>query len=133
MSTTRMSGSSRRSSSQPVVTRGSRSSSIPSLLLKEVVLADVSFGELFSLLGIILAQATLDYLVLKVVFYVLDPTPRSPPEVLHELVAIQRALELLDGVLGPYLVHAALQATPGFLGHASPTGGAAGDVRPGEF
>src|SRR5215212_10697237 len=133
MSTLRTPGSSRRSSSQSVVTRGSRSSGISVLLLEEVVLADVGFGELFSLRCIILAQAAFDDLVLEEIFHVLDPTPRPPPEVLHELVAIKGALEPLDGILGPYPFHAAFQAAPGLLGRASSPGGAAGDIRLGEL
>src|SRR5919107_2492177 len=127
MSTMRTAGSSRRPASQPVVTRGSKFSIL--LLLEEVMFAGVGLGELAGLLPIVLTEAALYDLVLKVVFEGLDPASRPAPELPHELVAIQRALELLHGVLGPDLIHPASQAAPGLLGDAPPPRGAPCYVR----
>src|SRR5918998_316880 len=132
MSTTRRSGSARRRASQSVLTRESRFFTAL-LLLEEVVFAGVGFGELAGPLPVVLAEAALDYLVLEVVFERLDPTPRPPAELAHEVVAVERALEPLYGVLGAHLVHAPTEAAPRLLGDASPPGRAPGDVRPGEF
>src|SRR5215204_5257196 len=120
MSTMRTPEASRCSVSQSVVTRGSKCSI--ALLLEEVVFAGVGLGELAGLL-----------LVAEVVFEDLDPTSRPAPELPHEVVTIQRALEPLYGVLGPDLIHPFLEAAPGLLGDAPPPRGAPGDVRPGEL
>src|SRR5918999_3090178 len=129
MSTTRRSGSRGCSASQSVVTSGSRDMI---LLLEYIVFAGVGFGELAGLLFIVLAEAALDDLALEVVFERFDPAPRPPAELAHELVAVERALEPLYGVLGPHLIHALLEAAPGLLGDAPPPRGAPGYVRPGE-
>src|SRR5215203_4535399 len=105
MSTTRRLSSSRWAASQSVVTRGFTFSM---LLLPEIVFASVGFGEPAGLVFVVFAQTSFDYLVLQVVFESLDPTSRSPVELLHEVVAAKGALQLLHGVLGPYLVHPAL-------------------------
>src|SRR5215217_1502130 len=131
MSTMRTPESSRCSVSQSVVTRDSKCSI--ALLLEEVVFAGVGLGELAGLLLVVLAEATLYDLVPEVVFEDLDPTSRPAPELPHEVVAIQRALEPLYGVLGPDLTHPFLEAAPGLLGDAPPPRGAPGDVRPGEL
>src|SRR5215208_7625095 len=131
MSTMRTPEASRCSVSQSVVTRGSKCSI--ALLLEEVVFAGVGLGELAGLLLVVLAEATLYDLVPEVVFEDLDPTSRPAPELPHEVVAIQRALEPLYGVLGPDLTHPFLEAAPGLLGDAPPPRGAPGDVRPGEL
>src|ERR671914_2225586 len=137
-----MPGSSRCASSQSVVTRGSSGMSaapsrrtgsrewfhsIPHSLvppLEEFVVAGVGFGELAGSLFVVFAQATFDYLVLQVVFESLDPAPRSAAELLHELVAVEWALEPLDLVFGAHFVHTVLEAAPGLLGYAPPPRGA---------
>src|SRR5215212_1769389 len=131
MSTTRTSGSSRCLASQSVVTRGSKFSI--ALLLEEVVLAGVGLGELACLLLVVLVEATLYDLVPAVVLEDPNPAPRSAPELPHELVAVERALEPLHGVLGPDLVHPLLEAAPRLLGDASPPRRAPRDVGPGEL
>src|SRR5215203_5238167 len=113
MSTMRTPEASRCSVSQSVVTRDSKCSI--ALLLEEVVFAGVGLGELAGLLLVVLAEATLYDLVPEVVFEDLDPTSRPAPELPHEVVAIQRALEPLYGVLGPDLIHPFLEAAPGLL------------------
>src|SRR3954447_5677588 len=105
MSMTRMFGSSRWPASQSVLTRGSE---FCMLLLEDGVLTGVGFGELAGFVLVEFAEAAFDHLVLEVVFEDLDPTPRTPLELLHEVVAAQGALELLHSVLGPDLVHPAL-------------------------
>src|SRR5918998_228700 len=125
-------GSFRCSPSQSVLTRGSWFS-ISLLLSEEVMLADIGFGQFTSPFGVIFAQTALDDLALEVIFYVLDPTPRTLSEVLHQVVAVQGTLELLHGIQSPYLLHPAFQAAPGLLGYAPPSRGAAGYVRPGEL
>src|SRR5918998_463157 len=57
-------------------------------LLKEVVFASESFGEFPGPFGLVLAEPAFDDLVLQVVFYTLDPTPRSTPKEPHEIVAV---------------------------------------------
>src|SRR5687768_3318837 len=110
MSTTRRLSSSRWSASQSVATRGSRFSI--SLLLEDVVLAGVDLCQAAGLVSIVFAEASFDHLVLKVVFEDLDPTPRAPVELLHKVVAAEGALQALHSVLGPHLVHPALEAEP---------------------
>src|SRR5918997_2742161 len=132
MSTMRRFGSFRCSPSQSVLTRGSWFS-ISLLLSEEVMLADIGFGQFTSPFGVIFAQTALDDLALEVIFYVLDPTPRTPSEVLHYIVAVQGTLELLHGIQSPYLIHPAFEAAPGLLGYAPPSRGAAGYVCPGEL
>src|SRR5215212_7795686 len=83
--------------SQFVSTRGSPCS-ISLFLPKEVVLANVGLGQLPSLFGIVFAQTALDDFVLKITFYVLDPTSRTLVKMLHQLVAVQGAREPLHGV-----------------------------------
>src|SRR5215212_94566 len=131
MSTIRTPGSSRCPASRSEVTRGSKFSI--ALLLEVVVFAGVGLGELAGLLFVLLAEAALYDLVPEVVFEDPDPGPRPAPELPHELVAIQRALEPLHGVLGPDLIHSFLKAAPGLLGDAPPPRGAPCDVRPGEL
>src|SRR5918998_2614926 len=130
MSTIRTPGSRRCSSSQSVLTRGSKAIA---LLLEYVVLAGVGLCELASSLLVVLAQPALDDLVLEVVFERPDPGARLPAELPHELVAVERALEPLYGILGPDLVHALLQAAPRLLGDAPPPRSAAGDVGSGKL
>src|SRR5918992_2457084 len=132
MSTTRRSGSFRCSLSQSVPTR--ESPFLISLLLsEEVVLADVSLGQFTSPPSIVFVQTALDDLALEIVFYVLDPTPTAPLEVLHQVVAVQGTLELLHGIQSPYLIHPVFKAAPGLLSHAPPSRGAAGYVCPSEL
>src|SRR5215210_4615373 len=128
MSTTRRFSSSRWAASQSVVSRGSRFSM---LLLQDIVLADVGFGEPAGFVLVVFAEAAFDHLVLQVVFESLDPTPRPHIELLHEVIAAERALQRLDGVLGPYLLNPALEAAPGLLGDAPPPQRAPRDVGPG--
>src|SRR5918997_4242920 len=116
MSTTRTSPSCRWPSSQLVVTRGSKFSIS---LLEDGLLSGVGFGELAGSLCVVLAEASLYHLVLQVVFEHLDPTPRTPVELAHEIVTAQGALELLHGVLRPDLVDPAFEALPG--GHSDLT------------
>src|SRR5215204_5445096 len=130
MSTTRTSSSPRWSASQSVVTRGSR---FFISLLEDGLLAGVGFGEFAGSVPVVLAQASFHDFVLQVVFEDLDPTPRSPVELLHEVVAAQGALQLLHGVLGPYLVHPTLEAAPGLLGDTPAPRRAPRDVRPGQL
>src|SRR3712207_3508933 len=103
------------------------------LLLEEVVFSGIGFDELAGSLFIVHAEAALYDLVLEVVFESFDPAPRTPTELPHEVVAIERALELLDRVFGAHLVHAVLETAPGLLGDAPPPRGAAGDVGAGEL
>src|SRR5688572_16589774 len=109
MSTTRRSGSSRWACSQSVSTRGSRVSTLL-LLSEEVVFAGEGLGQLAGAGAVVLGEAALYDLALQKVFEGLDPTPRRPAEDAHEVVAVERALQPLDGVLGPYLVDALAQA-----------------------
>src|SRR5215212_3955832 len=102
------------------------------LFLQDVVLAGVGFGEPARPYFVVLAETSFDHLVLQVVFENFDPTPRAQPELLHQIVAAQRALQLLDGVLGPYLLNSAPEAEPGFLGDVPPARRAPRDVGPGE-
>src|SRR4028118_2290917 len=119
MSTTRRSGSSRRSASHSVWARGAGAGRATPprvrcgevlgeplrlgkgvevshrcylFLLKEVVFASESFGEFPGPFGLVLAEPAFDDLVLQVVFYTLDPTPRSTPKEPHEIVAVDWAL-----------------------------------------
>src|SRR5918995_5638296 len=131
MSTTRTSGPFRCSASQSVVVRGSKFSI--SLLLEYVVFAGVGFGDLAGLIFVILAETALYDLVPEVVFEGLDPRPRPSPELQHEVVAVERALEPLHGVLGPNLFDPTFQAAPGRLGDAPAPRRAPRDVRPGEL
>src|SRR5919112_3037024 len=114
MSTTRTSPSCRWPSSQSVVRRGSKSGIS---LLEYGLLPGVGFGQLAGSLCVVLAQAPLYHLVLQVVLEHLDPTPWTPVELAHEVVAAQGALQLLHGVLGPDLVHSSLEAAPGLFGN----------------
>src|SRR5215211_997357 len=129
MSTTRRFSSSRWAASQSVVSRGSRFSM---LLLQDVVFAGVGFGEPAGFIFVVFTEAAFDHLVLQVIFERLDPTPGSHVELLHEIVAAERAFQLLDGVLGPYLLNPSLEAAPGLLGYAPPPRCAPRDVGPGE-
>src|SRR5215210_1387487 len=132
MSTTRRPGSSRRPCSQPVSTRGSRVSTLL-LLSEEVVFAGEGPGQLAGSVLVVLGEAALDHLALEKVLERLDPRPRGPAEDAHEVVAVERALEPLDGVLGPHLVHPLLEALPRRLGYLTPPRSAAAYVRPGEL
>src|ERR687893_518336 len=132
MSTTRRSGSSRWSCSQPVSTRGSRVSTVL-LLSEEVVFAGEGLGLLAGAVPVVLGEAALYDLALEKVFDGLDPTPRRTAEDAHEVVSVERALQPLDGVLGPHLVHPPAEASPGLHGDLSSPGGAAGYVRAGEL
>src|SRR3954468_1103973 len=127
MSTTLTSPSRRWSASQSVVTRGSK---FCISLLEDGLLAGVGFGEFVGSFPVVLTQASFYHLVLQVVFEDLDPTPWTPVELLHEVVAAQGALQLLHGVLGPNLVHPALEAAPGLLGDLPPPRRAPRDIRP---
>src|ERR671910_535431 len=100
------------------------------LLLEDGVLAGVGFGERAGCVLVVLAEAAFDHLVLQEVFEVLDPTPRTPVELPHEVVAAQGALELLHGVLGPDLVHPAPEAAPGLFSDPPPPGRTTRNVRP---
>src|SRR3712207_4156753 len=146
MSTTRRSGSCRCSASHSVVTRGSFGmlfTPVREIASREwfsllptpeyIVFAGVGLGEGAGTLFIVLAEAAFDDLVLEVVFEGPDPGPRVPAELTHELVAVERALEPLDHVLGANLLHALLEAAPGLLGDAPPPRGASRDVGPGEL
>src|SRR4028118_709070 len=130
MSTTRTSGSSRWSCSHSVSTRGSKLSTLL-LLSEEAVFAGERLGQLAGPVPVILGEAAFDDLALKKVFDGFDPTPRGPAEDAHEVVAVERALQLLDGVLGPYLLHPVAQALPGRHGDVPSPGGAAGYVAAG--
>src|SRR4028118_292936 len=132
MSTTRTSGSSRWSCSHSVSTRGSKLSTLL-LLSEEAVFAGEGLGQLSGPVRVVLGEAAFDDLALKKCFDGFDPTPRRPAEDAHEVVAVERALQLLDGVLGPYLLHPVAQALPGCHGDVPPPGGAAGYVRAGEL
>src|SRR3712207_3114524 len=122
MSTTRRSGTSRWSCSQPVPTRGSRVSTLL-LISEEVLFAGEGLGELAGAGAVVLCEAALYDFALEVIFERLDPTPRLPAEDLHEVVATQRALQPLDGVLGPHLVPALLEALPARHVYLPPPGG----------
>src|SRR5829696_542738 len=130
MSTTRRFSSSRWTASQSVATR---ESTLSILLLPDIVFASVGFGEPAGLVLVVFAQAALDHLVLQVVFEVLDPTPWPQVELPHEVVTAEGALQLLHGVLGPYLIYPALEAAPGLLGDAPPPRRAPRYVGPGEL
>src|SRR5918997_4800949 len=151
MSTTRRSGWFRCSASQSVVTRGSWSvgiSSTPSMLVgretrsgfsrvlppapEQAMFEGVGLGEGAGAFLVLLAEAAFDDLVLEVVFEDPDPGPRVPAELAHELVAVERALEPLDRVLGANLLHALPEAAPGLLGDAPAPRGAPRDIGPGE-
>src|ERR671910_1999299 len=131
MSTTRTSGPFRCSVSQSVEVRGSKF--FISLLLEYVVFAGVGFGDLAGLFFVILAETALYDLVPEVVFEGPDPRPRPSPELQHEVVAVERALKPLHGVLGPNLFDPTFQAAPGRLGDAPAQRRAPRDVRPGEL
>src|SRR4028119_2069051 len=100
MSTTRTSGSSRWSCNHSVLTRGSKVSTLL-LLSEEVVFAGERLGQFAGSVPVVLGEAAFYDLALEKVFDRLDPTPRRPAEDAHEVVAIQRALQPLDGVLAP--------------------------------
>src|SRR5215212_1280658 len=129
ISTTRRSSSSRWAASQSVVTRGSLFSI---LRLQDVVFPHVFLGQSARFVLVVLAEASFDDLVLQVVFETLDPTSRPQAELLHQVVAIEGALQLLHGVLGPNLVHPATEAAPGLLGDTPPPRGAPRDICPGQ-
>src|SRR5215207_9054287 len=118
------------SASQSVVTRESKFSIS---FLEDGVLAGVGFGEFAGSVPVVLAQASFYHLVLQVVFEDLDPTPRPPVELLHEVVAGQGALQLLHSVLDPHLVHPALEAAPGLFGDTPAPRRAPRDVRSGQL
>src|ERR687898_828342 len=130
MSTTRTSLSCRWPASQPVVTRGSK---FCISLLENALLAGVGFGEFVGSVPVVFAQASFYHLVLQVVFEDLDPTPWTPVELPHEVVAAQGALQLLHGILGPYLVYPILEALPGSHGDLTTARRAPRDVRPGQL
>src|SRR5918998_511516 len=110
MSTTRRSGSSRWSCSQPVPTRGSRVSTVL-LLSEEVVFAGEGLGLLAGAVPVVLGEAALYDLALEKVFDGLDPTPRRTAEDAHEVVSVERALQPLDG--GPHVLVAVEVDLPG--------------------
>src|SRR4028118_1368400 len=130
MSTTRTSGSSRWSCSHSVSTRGSKLSTLL-LLSEEAVFAGEGLGQLSGPVRVVLGEAAFDDLALKKCFDGFDPTPRRPAEDAHEVVAVERALQLLDGVLGPYLLHPVAPAPPGpRRAGPSPPGGPANCALP---
>src|ERR687898_1643862 len=102
------------------------------LLLQHVVLADVGFGEHAGSVLVVLAETSFDYFALQVVFESFDPTPGPHTKLLHEIVAAQGTLQLLDGVFGPYFLNPAPEAAPGLLGDAPAARRAPRDVGPGE-
>src|SRR4028118_650553 len=132
MSMTRTSGSSRWSCSHSVSTRGSKLSTLL-LLSVEAVFAGERLGQLAGAVLVVLGEAAFDDLALEVIFDGFDPTPRGPAEDAREVAAVERALQLLDGVLGPYLLHPVAQALPRRHGDLPSPGGAAGSVGAGEL
>src|SRR5918997_963359 len=95
--------------------------------------AGVDLRDIAGLLFVVLGETALYDLVPEVVFEGPDPGPRPPPELQHEVVAVERTLEPLHGVLSPDLFDPAFQAAPGRLGDAPAPRRAPRDIRPGEL